>query len=100
VVLRYTTLASDGDTVSEVARTIYSGLQGPDVVLGTWSVKAAFPGANCAGSANCFAGDYRYGAFVQRASNGTLTYFTPWTGAGSSPWNGTSAFGAMVDVAP
>jgi hypothetical protein len=83
VVLRWS--AVGGDTVTEQAVVLYSGLLGPPRTLATWSLTATFPMTNCAEDEDdCFNGDYKYGAFHRKAA-GTLSYFTPWTGGGIDP---------------
>jgi hypothetical protein len=100
VILRYG--AWGGDTVSEEAVAIYSGMIAPTKTLTTWSISAVAQAGDglCPSTSLCFAGDYRYGAFYQKVSN-VLTYFTPWTGQSSTA--GVKLIhgqGAMMDVTP
>ena len=83
--------------MDEHARVVYSGLadaQTRDISLATWSVVTA-----CGAGIGCFPGDYRYGTF-DRKTNGTLTFFTPWTGQSSFGGGGVFAHGATIDIAP
>jgi hypothetical protein len=95
IVLRYSLW--DGSTnMDEHARVVYSGLadaQARDISLATWSVVTA-----CGAGIGCFPGDYRYGTF-DRKTNGTLTFFTPWSGQ-SSFGGGVFGQGATIDIAP
>jgi hypothetical protein len=96
IVLRYT-LWDRSTNVEEHARAVYSGLaaaQTTDISLATWSVVTA-----CGAGNGCFPGDYRYGTF-DRKTNGTLTFFTPWSGQSSFGGFGVFGQGATIDIAP
>jgi len=92
VVLRYALVG--GDTVTEQAVALYSGLAGPAQSLTTWSIAATYSksAAKCAASTqdkdNCFAGDYRYGSFYRKTSNGRLDFFVPWSGQATKAGSG------------
>jgi hypothetical protein len=108
VLLRFTQVTNNlaNDTVIEWVLPFYSGTFGAAVQMASWSRSATFPGTNCSTAdatvIECFAGDYRYGAFYQKlAAAGSLRFFTPWTG--ESPTMGVTgprAQGAFVDVIP
>ena len=107
VILRYSLwsgLVTDASgtnsgTVTERALVINSGLWGPtlDISPTPWKVDTA-----CTTKNDCFVGDYRYGAFEQKAANGRLTFFLPWTGQGTAPGVGTGVFpeAKTIDITP
>jgi hypothetical protein len=102
VILRYASWNSD--IVQEKAIAIYSGLQGPKITIAAWSVSTAFgqSAAQCATAGSfCFAGDYRYGSFIDK-TNGSLNFFTPWSGHSTlSPGTpGIYAQGATIQIVP
>jgi hypothetical protein len=104
VILRYARVS--GDVVDDVARVIHSGLVGPELLLGTTLLSQTFAG-KCPGTPDsagnyptpCFLGDYRYGAFFERAADGRRRFFTPWTGQVAGLVE-PRALGSIVNVAP
>ncbi len=108
VVLRYSLVG--GDAVSERAVALYSGLVGPTKNMFGWSILGTYgqTATKCATDANttCFAGDYRYGSFFQKTSDGKLAFFVPWTGQatkaaadGSLP-GGVYTSASMLTIVP
>lgn len=101
VVLRWSRIQSPN--VAEMAQVLYSGMLGAQHLIELWSIANTFPGTDCV-AVGCFVGDYKYGAFYQKAG-GTLSYFTPWTGGGRDPATNNAiqyptANGAFIDVTP
>jgi hypothetical protein len=108
VVIRWAQAA--GNTIFEQAAVLSSGLVGRVFTLAAWNVSDAFPGRTCPGMitqpGSCFAGDYRYGAFWEKAGT-SLSYYTPWAGFSSASPMGSPtgqsrirAFGGMITVTP
>jgi hypothetical protein len=71
VVLRYLAVHPNGDSVVEQAVVFYSGLQSSTHSLAVWGISVTF-GSACLPEDECFAGDYRYGAFYKKVG-GTLS---------------------------
>jgi hypothetical protein len=99
-ILRWAEVDTATATVRERFQSFFpstgAGLQGD---LATWTIApAAFGATACNTTTPCFAGDYHYGAFIDKQSNGAMRFLATWA-APDATTGRLSAAGSVVTTA-
>jgi hypothetical protein len=99
-ILRWAEVDTATATVRERFQSFFpstgAGLQGD---LATWTIApAAFGATACNTTTRCFAGDYHYGTFIDKQSNGALRFLATWA-APDATTGRLSAAGSVLTTA-
>jgi hypothetical protein len=107
MVVRYTRMDANGDSVLDQVLPLFSGLLGTTTNLGSTSSLNTLSGGSCPGtpgsngvySSPCSSGDYEYGSFAEKKGAGVLRFFVPYVAQAQSV-GGFTAHGSFVDITP